>query len=61
MFQPLYTQERPGTNFTGSWVRLRAGLDSTEYLTPLGFVRRTVQPAVIQYPKVYHKLQKKFI
>lgn len=61
MFQPLYTQRKPGNNFTGSWVRLRAGLDSTEYLTPLGFVCHTVQPAVSQYPKVYHKFRKKFI
>jgi hypothetical protein len=32
--RPLYPLERPGTHCTVGWVRLRAGLDGTENLTP---------------------------
>ena len=33
----LYTRERPGTDFTGGWVGLRAGLDGRKISSPPRF------------------------
>jgi len=33
----LYSQERPGTHFTGGWVGPRAGLDERKTSSPPGF------------------------
>ena len=32
-----YPRERPGTHFTGGWVRPRAGLDGRKISSPPGF------------------------
>jgi len=48
--RPLYPRERPGTDCTGGWVGLRAGLDGVEKSrTKPGFDPRTVQPVASRY------------
>ena len=45
----LYPRERPGTQCTGGWVGLRAGLDRCGKFPPPGFDPRTVQPVASRY------------
>ena len=46
----LTPQERPGTNYIGSWVGPRDGLDGCRNpRPPLGFDPRTVQQAASRY------------
>ena len=46
----LYSLERPGTHFTGSWVGPRAGLDGRKISSPPGFDQGPSSPWSVAIP-----------
>jgi hypothetical protein len=48
--QPLYPRERPGTQFIGGWLGIRASLDRCgKSRPPPGFDPQMVQPVASRY------------